>query len=74
MNTPYNKLSGRIIEKYGSHSNFAKAVGISKNSMSKKMTGKSGISQSDMILWGELLDIKQSDFGDFFIPKELNRS
>lgn len=72
MNALYRKLSGRIVEKYGSNKKFAEAVGISEVSMSKKMTGRVGISQQDMILWAELLDIDRTEFGDFFIPTELS--
>ena len=41
----YNKLKGRITELYGTQGNFAKKVGISKNSMSKKLTCKTEFSQ-----------------------------
>ena len=53
----YNKLRGRIVEKYGSQERFAEAIGLSKNSLSKKMNGRTGFSQSDMMLWGKLLSI-----------------
>lgn len=36
----YNKLRGRIIEKFGTQEKFAKAVGISENSLSKKCSVK----------------------------------
>lgn len=62
----YKKLRGRIVEKYGTQTEFAKAIGISENSLSKKMNCITGISQDDIILWSELLDIDKSDFGDFF--------
>lgn len=62
----YNKLRGKIIEKYGTQEKFAKAVGISENSLSKKMHCKTGISQSDICLWGKLLDIPVSEYGEYF--------
>lgn len=62
----YRKLRGRIIEKYGTQGKFAEAIGISENALSKKMTCATGLSQDDIILWSELLDIQKSDFGDFF--------
>ena len=36
----YSKLRGRIIEKYGSQSDFAKAFGCSDRTLSLKMNGK----------------------------------
>lgn len=62
----YKKLRGRIVEKYGTQGEFAKAIGLSENSLSKKMTCVTGLSQDDIVLWSELLDIPKSDFGDFF--------
>lgn len=42
MGYTYDKLRGRIIEKYGSQEKYAEVLGISTNSLSKKMTGKTG--------------------------------
>lgn len=62
----YRKLIGRIVEKYGTRKEFAKALGISENSMSLKLNGKTGFSREDMVRWGELLDIDVNDFGAYF--------
>lgn len=48
MRFDYSKLKGRIVEKYGSQKNFAKAFGISENSMSLKMSNKTFFSPEDM--------------------------
>lgn len=65
----YSKLRGRIVEKYGSMSRFAEEIGISKNSMSKRMTGITQFSQSDVELWCRLLDIGNEEIPDFFYTK-----
>jgi len=62
----YRKLIGRIVEKYGTRKEFAKVLGISENSMSLKLNGKTGFSREDMVRWGELLDIDVNDFGVYF--------
>jgi transcriptional regulator with XRE-family HTH domain len=62
----YRKLIGRIVEKYGTRKEFAKVLGISENSMSLKLNGKTGFSREDMVRWGELLDIDVNDFGAYF--------
>lgn len=62
----YKKLRGRIIEKFGTQEKFAKKIGISENSLSKKMQCKTGISQSDMRLWAELLEIPICEYGEYF--------
>ena len=62
----YNRLRGRIIEKFGTQSNFAEAIGRSRVSVSEKMTGKSGFSQDDIRLWSDKLDIENKDIGEFY--------
>lgn len=66
MSYTYRKLKGRIVERYQTQANFAKAVGISKNAMSRKMSGKVRLSQEDMIQWSELLEIDKESFGEYF--------
>lgn len=62
----YNKLRGRIIEKYGSQMSFAKKIGISQQALSRKMNCKIGFSQEDIVLWGTLLDIEPSEYSIYF--------
>lgn len=62
----YNKLRGRIIEIYGSQDKFADKLGQSKNSVSKKMTGKTGFSQSDIVQWSLLLNVSVDQYGEYF--------
>lgn len=67
MQYSYNRLRGKIVETYGSQRNFAKALGISSTSLSKKMTCKSGISQDDIEEWAKLLKITdRNEFGEYF--------
>lgn len=66
MSFEYAKLRGRIVEKYGSIASFSDHLGISKTQISKKMTGKAGFSQSDIVEWSRLLDIDLKDVGLFF--------
>lgn len=62
----YNKLKGRIVERYGTQGDLAKKIGISKNSMSKKLTRKTEFSQSDIEQCAELLSIERKDYGEYF--------
>ena len=66
MGYTYDKLRGKIIEKYGSQEKNAEVLGISTNSLSKKMTGKTGFSQKDIVEWTRLLDIDKSEYGQYF--------
>lgn len=66
MSYSYGKLRGRIVEKYGSQEKYAEILGISTNSLSKKMTGKTGFSQKDIITWSEKLGIEKEEYGEYF--------
>lgn len=68
MECQYHKLKGRIVEKYNTQGDFARTIGLSKNSMSKKMTGKVGFTSAEIILWSELLGICKDEIGEFFFP------
>ena len=62
----YKKLRGIIVERYGSQSEFSKVIGVSKQSVSKKINGKTEFSQTDIRKWSEPLDIAFDDYGKYF--------
>ena len=62
----YRKLIGRIVELYGTRKAFAEALGLSENSLSLKLNGKTGFSQDDIIEWSKLLNISQDEYGSFY--------
>ena len=68
MEFDYSKLLGRITEKFGTQKAFAEALGLSENSMSKKLSGKMSITKDDIIEWSkpELLDINCLDIHLYF--------
>ena len=63
----YGKLKGRIVEKFGSQSRFAEALGTTENTVSRKMQSKVEFSKEDMIKWAKLLDIPKDDIPDYFV-------
>lgn len=69
----YKKLRGRIVEKFDSQQKFAEYMGITMQTVSRKMNGQIGFSQEDIITWSRALDIDLKDAGLFFIcPKSSN--
>lgn len=62
----YNKLRGKIVEVFGSQDKFAEKLGQSKNSVSKKMTCKTGFSQEDIVKWSTLLGIEADEYGEYY--------
>ena len=66
----YSKLTGRVIEKFGSRKAFAEALGIHVQTVSSKLSGKLPISVKDICKWSELLGIEKAEIGRyFFTPK-----
>lgn len=64
----YSKLIGRIIERFGTRRAFAKAVGFSENTISKKLSGKMAITIDDIVEWSkpEILDIQSNEYHEYF--------
>lgn len=62
----YRKLRGKIVEKYGTMGEFSKVLGISDVSLSRKMNGIVAFSHNDIVKWCGLLDIEQSEIGEYF--------
>lgn len=69
----YRKLTGRIIEKFGTRKAFAEAIGISENSMSQKLSNKMAITTDDIKLWckAEFLDISCDEIGVYFFTLKV---
>ncbi|HGA1494985.1 TPA: DUF739 family protein, partial [Streptococcus suis] len=57
MSKDFSKLSGRIVEKFGTQYNFATAIGLSERSLSLKLNNKVGWKDEEMEKAIELLDL-----------------
>lgn len=62
----YNKLRGRIVEKYGSQMEFAKAMEWSERTLSKKINGKIPWKQPDILKAIGLLELSEDDIQEYF--------
>ena len=67
----YNKLRGRIVEKYGSQIEFAKAMDWSENTLSKKMNGKVPWKQTDICTAISLLGLSESNVQEYFFTLKV---
>lgn len=66
MQYAYRKLRGRIKEVFGTQAAFALVLGISRNSVSKKLKGKTEFTQSEIERWAKLLGIKKEEYVEYF--------
>lgn len=67
----YNKLRGRIVEIYGSQTEFAKAMQWSERTLSRKLNGKIPWKQTDIIDAVRLLKLSESDIQEYFFALEV---
>lgn len=61
-----SKLRGRIIEVCGTVGAFIEKVSAGSSKVYDYLNGKSVLSQSDIMEWCEVLDIKPKDITSFF--------
>ena len=69
----FSKLKGRIVEKYGSQSQFVKEYGVSENTFSMKMNNKVRFSSDDIIKLSAMLEISKEDVGEYFFTKKVKQ-
>lgn len=67
----FSKLRGRIVEKYGSQTEFAKAIGWSERTLSCKMSGKIPWKQTDICSAIELLGLSRNDIQEYFFSMKV---
>ena len=65
------KLRGRIVEKFGTMTAFANALGIAVQTISAKLSGEMGITKEDVLKWTELLEIDHDAVWDYFFTHEV---
>ncbi len=71
MSFNFKRLRGKIIEKYGSQAKFAESLGVSQNSLSRKMNNKTRFSSNDVIKIKELLGIPDNEINSYFFNMEV---
>lgn len=71
MSFNYNKLRGKIIEKFGSQRRFATAMGVSERTLSLKLNNKIFFSQDEITTISELLKIESNEIQVYFFEKEV---
>lgn len=76
INSPYDyrKLRGRIKEKYGTQSAFAKAMGLSDVSVSNKLNNNVEWGQEDIEKSIILLDIAYFDIHSYFFTHKVENN
>ena len=70
----YSKLKGRITEKLGSQSNFAKKMKLSETTIYSKLNSKIEFKQSEIIDACKLLDIPEDELRKYFFTQLVKKN
>ncbi len=70
MKFNYNKLKGKIKEKYQNQKTFAKMLKINPSTLSQKLSNSIIISTSEVIIYSKKLGIPKDEIVDFFFVLE----
>lgn len=73
MAKEYAKLRGRIVEKYGTQSEFARAINKTDQTVTAKLGNRSSFSQDDIKEWSDALDIDPDHIGEFFFTSYFQK-
>jgi hypothetical protein len=71
MEFDFSKLLGRIIEKYGTRSAFATAMGMADSALSNRISNKIHFDAEEICQACELLDIEPQDIPAYFFALKV---
>ncbi|EIQ81466.1 UNVERIFIED_CONTAM: DUF739 family protein [Streptococcus canis] len=74
MTKDFSKLSGKIVEKYGTQYNFSLAMGLSERSLSLKLNDKVGWKDEEMERAVDLLELNLEDIPVYFFTKKVQNT
>ena len=67
----YDKLRGKIIEKFGTQGRFAKAIGVSERTLSLKLNNKIFFSQDEIAKISDVLEITFDKIQEYFFVEKV---
>ena len=70
MKSDLSKLRGKIVEKYRTQANFAEKLGVVPLTISRKLSGESPFSTTEIYVWCKLLDIPTDEIMQYFFSQE----
>ncbi|PXV88377.1 uncharacterized protein DUF739 [Lachnotalea glycerini] len=71
MSYNYNKLRGKIVEKYGTQGKFAAELGVSERTLSLKLNGAIYFKQDEITKASNLLGISDNEIMLYFFNQEV---
>lgn len=71
MSFNYNKLKGKITEKYGTQAAFAQVMGISERTLSLKLNNKIYFKQDEISKAASLLKFNDDEICEYFFNHQV---
>ena len=71
MDFNYDKLKGRIVERFGTQGSFARALGVSERTLSLKLNNKIFFSQDEISKMSKLLNIELGEIQEYFFKQKV---
>lgn len=68
----YSKLSGKIVEKFGTQLNFAKAMGLSERTISLKLNNQVTWKNTEISEAVGILGLKVEDIPEYFFVTKVH--
>ena len=69
----YNKLNGKIKERFNNRNDFAKLINLSSNSLSKKLNNKVPLTSPEIYKIVEILGIEISEIPIYFYTLKVEK-
>ena len=67
----YSKLRGKIVEKFGTQTEFSKAMNLSERTISLKLNGGRAWKQDEICRAVGLLELSNEDIQDYFFTLKV---
>lgn len=71
MSFEYSKLLGKIVEVYGTRRAFSKALSVTENTLSLKLSGKRSFTQPEIDKACSLLGIQSKEIPAYFFAHKV---
>lgn len=70
----YSKLKGRIVEKFGTRTEFADRINRTKGYVSMVLNKRQYLKQPEIQEWSNALDIPQEEISAYFFTREVHET
>lgn len=70
----YSELMKLIVFKYGTHEEFARALGIGRVALSQKLNNKTSFKQSEINKAAALLGLKRNEIPRYFFTQKVQKT